>query len=138
MAAERKGRSKGEMLSGISPDVKVEKVDNVWGSTAGAGSDFFHIYRKHRYTEMNRLQKMDEDWEKEKEADEFEAERERLKEYDEMTKEKRRKKRKRKQNNSRKKKIRKSTSPQDSPVNDTSDAEVACAITVGKTDVQTS
>lgn len=49
----------------------IEKVNNVWGSTAGAGSDFFHIYRKHRATEMQRLKELDEVYENEKEAEEF-------------------------------------------------------------------
>eukprot|EP01071_Lankesteria_metandrocarpae_P001236 Lankesteria_metandrocarpae@DN1402_c0_g1_i1.p1 len=41
--------------------VRTEKVVNVWGSVAGAGSDFFHLYRNHRNTEMNRLKEMDEE-----------------------------------------------------------------------------
>lgn len=49
----------------------MEKVNNVWGSTAGAGSDFFHTYRKHRATEMQRLKQLDEEYEDEKEAEEF-------------------------------------------------------------------
>eukprot|EP00922_Rhytidocystis_sp_ex-Travisia-forbesii_P043247 GHVS01064564.1.p2 GENE.GHVS01064564.1~~GHVS01064564.1.p2 ORF type:complete len:161 (+),score=48.25 GHVS01064564.1:162-644(+) len=89
----------GQQLSGISPNVTVEKVENVWGSTAGAGSDFFHIYRKHRYTEMDRLKQMDEDWEKKTEMETFEAERERLKKLDESVTAKKRDKRKRKQAN---------------------------------------
>lgn len=49
----------------------MEKVNNVWGSTAGAGSDFFHTYRKHRAVEMKRLKKLDEEYEEEKEAEGF-------------------------------------------------------------------
>lgn len=49
----------------------IERVNNVWGSTAGAGSDFFHIYRKHRAHEMERLKQLDDDYEKEQEDREF-------------------------------------------------------------------
>ncbi|KAF4699824.1 hypothetical protein FOZ62_012557, partial [Perkinsus olseni] len=34
------------------------------GSSAGAGSDFFGKYQKHRTIELERLRKMDEDWDK--------------------------------------------------------------------------
>ena len=53
----------------------LERVNNVWGSTAGAGSDFFHIYRKHRAHEMERLRKLDEDYEREKEEEDFQQRR---------------------------------------------------------------
>lgn len=49
----------------------IERVNNVWGSTAGAGSDFFHTYRKHRAVEMQRLKKLDEQHDEEQEALEF-------------------------------------------------------------------
>eukprot|EP00922_Rhytidocystis_sp_ex-Travisia-forbesii_P043251 GHVS01064568.1.p2 GENE.GHVS01064568.1~~GHVS01064568.1.p2 ORF type:complete len:158 (+),score=44.46 GHVS01064568.1:216-689(+) len=91
------GWTGGKRLSGISPNVTVEKVENVWGSTAGAGSDFFHIYRKHRYAEMDRLKQMDEDWDKKMEQDGLEAEKQRWKEVDEAVTAKKREKRKRKQ-----------------------------------------
>lgn len=93
----RKNNAAGDIISGISPDVVVEKVDNVWGSTAGAGSDFFHIYRKHRYAEMDRLKKMDEDWDAQQERESFDTEREKLQKLDEETTTKKREKRKRKQ-----------------------------------------
>ncbi|KAF8821104.1 hypothetical protein IE077_004383 [Cardiosporidium cionae] len=57
-------------------EVRIEKVSNVWGSSAGAGSDFFDIYRRHRYTEMDRLQKMDEDWKDEVESKIYQKQRE--------------------------------------------------------------
>eukprot|EP00920_Eleutheroschizon_duboscqi_P039093 GHVT01094018.1.p1 GENE.GHVT01094018.1~~GHVT01094018.1.p1 ORF type:complete len:253 (+),score=36.49 GHVT01094018.1:1159-1917(+) len=56
--------------------VMLEKVDNVWGSSAGAGSDFFDIYRKHRYREMDRLKTMDEDWKVRMEHEEHQLRRE--------------------------------------------------------------
>eukprot|EP00922_Rhytidocystis_sp_ex-Travisia-forbesii_P043252 GHVS01064569.1.p3 GENE.GHVS01064569.1~~GHVS01064569.1.p3 ORF type:complete len:155 (+),score=53.68 GHVS01064569.1:109-573(+) len=91
------GSSGGKKLSGISSNVTVEKVENVWGSTAGAGSDFFHIYRKHRYAEMDRLKQMDEDWEKKVEQEGLEAERKRWNDMDTAVTAKKREKRKRKQ-----------------------------------------
>eukprot|EP01069_Polyplicarium_translucidae_P005396 Polyplicarium_translucidae@DN2779_c0_g1_i1.p1 len=51
--------------------VVFEKVHNAWGSTAGAGSDFFHVYRKHRSVELARLKKMDEEWDEKMVQDEF-------------------------------------------------------------------
>ena len=39
--------------------VITEKVDNPYGSTAGAGSGEFHVYRHARAREMERLQQMD-------------------------------------------------------------------------------
>mmetsp|Transcript_14333 Transcript_14333/g.16648 ORF Transcript_14333/g.16648 Transcript_14333/m.16648 type:complete len:133 (+) Transcript_14333:235-633(+) len=45
--------------------IKVDRVANIYGSTAGASSSSFHIYRNHRRTEMFRLQKMDREHETE-------------------------------------------------------------------------
>jgi len=47
--------------------IEFDVAKNVWGSTAGAGSDYFHLYKRERDREIARLEKMDKDWD-EKEA----------------------------------------------------------------------
>ncbi|KAF4654550.1 hypothetical protein FOL47_009917 [Perkinsus chesapeaki] len=39
-----------------------DRQRSVQGSSAGAGSDFFGKYQRHRSIELERLRKMDEDW----------------------------------------------------------------------------
>ncbi|KAI9846143.1 MAG: hypothetical protein M1838_001379 [Thelocarpon superellum] len=60
-----------------------EIVANVQGSSAGAGSGEFHVYKASRRREYERLRLMDEEVKKEKEAHEFERRREELKSRDE-------------------------------------------------------
>lgn len=43
----------------IPNKMQVEKVEEVSGSTAGASSAAFHIYRAHRRTELLRLQNIE-------------------------------------------------------------------------------
>ncbi|GAB65287.1 hypothetical protein PCYB_053050 [Plasmodium cynomolgi strain B] len=42
--------------------IKVDKVPNVWGSSAGAGSDYFDLYRKQRNQENERIELMEKKW----------------------------------------------------------------------------
>lgn len=51
----------------------LEKPRSAWGSTAGAGSDFFHVYRKQRAREQLRQENMDKEWTAKEEAAEFQA-----------------------------------------------------------------
>ena len=43
------------------PKLRTEHVENVAGSTAGAGSGEFHVYRAQRRREYTRLENMDKD-----------------------------------------------------------------------------
>ena len=45
-----------------NPDLVIDKIHNVWGSTAGAGSDFYSVYRKQKNTELERIEKLDADF----------------------------------------------------------------------------
>ena len=61
--------AKGDFGTGVS----VEKVNNVMGSTAGAGSGDFHHYRHCRRREMDRLEGMEKRAVVEAQMTEFEA-----------------------------------------------------------------
>ncbi|MCJ1313730.1 hypothetical protein MMC25_007410 [Agyrium rufum] len=70
-----------------------EIVANVQGSSAGAGSGEFHVYKASRRREYERLRLMDEEVKKESEQAEWEAKRRDVLEKEERRREKNRKKR---------------------------------------------
>lgn len=70
-----------------------EIVANVQGSSAGAGSGEFHVYKASRRREYERVKMMEEDVEREEKDRDFERRREEMRKKDEERTEKRRKKR---------------------------------------------
>lgn len=95
-AAASAGASSGDAGSGgAGGAVRADKVYNPYGSTAGAGSGEFHIYRHARSREMARMKALDEAEETAKADHEFEQTVETWKDEEERKTAKRRKKRKR-------------------------------------------
>ncbi|KZL78967.1 duf1168 domain protein [Colletotrichum incanum] len=75
-----------------------EIVTNVQGSSAGAGSGEFHVYKASRRREYDRLRAMDEEVKQEKENEEFERQKaERAARDEERTRKNREKREKKKQ-----------------------------------------
>ena len=70
-----------------------EIVANVQGSSAGAGSGEFHVYKASRRREYERLRVMDEEVRKEEQGAEFEKKREQERKKDQEKTERNRKKR---------------------------------------------
>mmetsp|Transcript_16215 Transcript_16215/g.22855 ORF Transcript_16215/g.22855 Transcript_16215/m.22855 type:complete len:230 (-) Transcript_16215:382-1071(-) len=75
--------------------LKVEKVDNPYGSTAGAGSGEFHVYRHARAREMARWKQLDEEEKERIREEEFKSKVETYKSEEDRKTEQRRKKRQR-------------------------------------------
>jgi len=77
-----------------------DKVDQPYGSGAGAGSDFFHMYKKEREREIDRIQAMDKNWETKVANEKLQETRITRMEMAEAKTAKKREKRKRQQENS--------------------------------------
>jgi len=90
----------------IAPSGKLvtERVQNAHGSTAGAGSSEFHIYRLARSREMTRLQDMDEEERRQLLDSKFNTTVEKWKQEEEQTLAKNRKKRQRQKDSKKRKK----------------------------------
>ncbi|KAI9703116.1 MAG: hypothetical protein M1820_005988 [Bogoriella megaspora] len=76
------------------PDI----VANVQGSSAGAGSGEFHVYKASRRREYERLKMMDEEAKKEQDDKEFQERREEMRKKDEAKTSKNQKRRERQKN----------------------------------------
>jgi hypothetical protein len=89
------GASKRPSADSLAPPPEI--VANVQGSSAGAGSGEFHVYKASRRREYERMRLMDEDLKREKADEEFEKQRaETKRKDDEKTEKNRRKREKRK------------------------------------------
>ncbi|KAK0389752.1 hypothetical protein NLU13_3325 [Sarocladium strictum] len=87
-------RLPSDALSRPRPSAAIpEIVTNVQGSSAGAGSGEFHVYKASRRREYERLKAMDEDVKRDQERDAFEREREEREKRDEEKTRKNREKR---------------------------------------------
>ncbi|KAK6537681.1 hypothetical protein TWF694_011855 [Orbilia ellipsospora] len=86
-----------------------EIVANVQGSSAGAGSGEFHVYKASRRREYERLKMMDDELKKEKEKEEFDTKTDQWKKKDDAKTAKNRAKRQKKKQAQEKKREREGT-----------------------------
>eukprot|EP00928_Gymnodinium_smaydae_P013983 TRINITY_DN1506_c0_g1_i1.p2 TRINITY_DN1506_c0_g1~~TRINITY_DN1506_c0_g1_i1.p2 ORF type:complete len:206 (+),score=73.37 TRINITY_DN1506_c0_g1_i1:88-705(+) len=94
---EVKPEASEKVVEPESKRVELEKVNNIYGCVAGAGSNAIPIYRKHRNHELERLRQMDFDWDHRKDEEAYQAAREEKAAADDaMTDKKREKRQKRK------------------------------------------
>jgi hypothetical protein len=84
-----------EQEKGSSSTVKAEKVHNPYGSTAGAGSGEFHVYRHARAREQERLKALDDSEQEQKDELDFQTKVQGWKSEEEKRLNKKRKKRER-------------------------------------------
>ncbi|KAL1960938.1 hypothetical protein VTO42DRAFT_5922 [Malbranchea cinnamomea] len=84
-------KSKPRTAASLPPPPEI--VANVQGSSAGAGSGEFHVYKASRRREYERVRLMEEELMREKADEEFERRREEMKRKDEEKTEKNRRKR---------------------------------------------
>ncbi|CAD49199.1 hypothetical protein PFAG_00732 [Plasmodium falciparum Santa Lucia] len=78
--------------------IKIDKVPNVWGSSAGAGSDYFDLYRKQRNEENERMELIEKNWKEYTENQIFQSKRKEKIDYIQKKSEKRKNKRLMKKN----------------------------------------
>jgi len=93
--------AKPKTAASLAPPPEI--VANVQGSSAGAGSGEFHVYKASRRREYERLRLMDEEVRREKADAEFEKKRAEAKRKDEEKTERNRKKREKRRANKNKK-----------------------------------
>jgi len=84
----------------FNPRDAFDKVEEPYGSGAGAGSDFFHMYKKQREREIDRIEAMDKAWDTRLVNDQLQETRIARMKISEETTAKKREKRKRKKESS--------------------------------------
>ncbi|KYO02854.1 conserved protein, unknown function [Plasmodium gaboni] len=107
---DKKDSSKGK--------IKIDKVPNVWGSSAGAGSDYFDLYRKQRNEENERMELIEKNWKEYTENQIFQSKRKEKIDYIQRKSEKRKNKRLMKKNKIKELRINKKGNKNDTTTQD--------------------